>query len=336
LKNFNLFFGISFIGLLSACELTEGPDISLETLNPSSISAYSAKFSAQIRAENNTQILDRGFCWGQSPDPGFYDHFSILEEGQEQFQYETSKLQAGKEYFVGAFYITEADTIFGNQAEFETPDYLIFNPSVEYGTVTDIDGNVYKTITIGEQTWMAENLRTTRYQNGDRVEFAEDEAQWFELRNQSMGGYIFYNLNPEKKDIHGALYNAAAAVDQRNIAPEGWRVPTIEDWEQLIDFLDPFGTNNYGYKLRETTSAHWINEVEPWELTETNVTGFTALASGFFHGGLGSLDKGMASRYWTSSTRTPQQPVYVNLEKSILFSGDIGPAGYSIRCIKEN
>lgn len=182
---------------------------------------------------------------------------------------------------------------------------------------------------------MAENLRTTRYQNGDPIEHANDYDQWIDYDNPRTGAYIFYNNDVENKNIHGALYSWNAVSDQRNIAPSGWRVPSIEDWQKLIDYLDPYDSENFGHTLREATTAHWAIEFPVWLNPEINSTGFTAIPSGFVHGGLGSFGMGFNCRYWTSSTRPPHAPVYVSLGSRISFSDDIGAAGYTIRCIND-
>ena len=112
----------------------------------------------------------------------------------------------------------------------------VFNPLKTYGTLVDIDGNIYKTITIGEQTWMAENLRTTHYQNGDPIPNVKNPSSWGSL---ATGAYCTYNntTNPDSIETFGFLYNGFTIVDTRNIAPKGWHVPTDEDWDKLQTFV---------------------------------------------------------------------------------------------------
>ncbi|MCU4155333.1 fibrobacter succinogenes major paralogous domain-containing protein [Carboxylicivirga sp. A043] len=112
----------------------------------------------------------------------------------------------------------------------------IFNPDKKYGTVNDIDGNVYKTIKIGKQTCMAENLRVTRFRNGDALPNITDNDKW---SIQAVAAYCNYNNTEDLDTIatYGRLYNWYAVADSRNIAPKGWRVATPEDWNILIDYL---------------------------------------------------------------------------------------------------
>ncbi len=102
----------------------------------------------------------------------------------------------------------------------------------KFGSVTDIDGNVYKTISIGTQVWLAENLKVTHYRNGDPIQ----KAGSFDVKNRG-GSYSYYNNDVTNLDTYGALYNWYAVNDVRNIAPEGWRVATEEDWNELELFL---------------------------------------------------------------------------------------------------
>lgn len=327
-----LFFSLLLI--LTGCEKSDNLNTTIETLEVLNITAYSAELNGNLESEENLQILSKGFLLAFEPEPVFGDNSITFEGVTGRFKYEATSLRAGKTYYTRAFYTTETDTAYGDLVEFKTRDYLIFNPHLEYGTVADIDGNVYKTIQIGEQTWMAENLRTTRYQNGDLIEYAENFDQWFEFYPARIkGAYIYYKNDIEYKNIHGALYNWNTAIDTRNVAPAGWRVPSIDDWQKLIDYLDPHNTGTYGDNLRETTTAHWYY-VNPWAPEATNSTGFTAIASGFAHI-YGTAHMGYNCRYWTN-TITPRGPTYVDLySQKLHFHEDIGPAGYIIRCIKE-
>ncbi len=101
-------------------------------------------------------------------------------------------------------------------------------------TVTDIDGNVYRTVKIGTQVWMAENLKTTKYRNGDPIANVTNGASWKAL---TTGAYCWYNNDAENKVTYGGLYNWFVVADSRKIAPTGWHVPTDAEWTVLTDFL---------------------------------------------------------------------------------------------------
>jgi uncharacterized protein (TIGR02145 family) len=108
--------------------------------------------------------------------------------------------------------------------------YPVFNPDLIYGSVTDIDSNVYRTIQIGAQTWMAENLKTTRYDDGNAIPNIIDNSLWVTLKT---GAYRWYNNNKfAYKNLYGALYNWYT-VRTGKLCPVGWHVPSDDEWKQL-------------------------------------------------------------------------------------------------------
>jgi uncharacterized protein (TIGR02145 family) len=119
-----------------------------------------------------------------------------------------------------------------------------FNPSITYGSITDQDGNVYKTVNIGNQTWIAENLKTTKYRNGELIPNVTDNTLW---KNLVTGAYSNYDNDNKKENIYGRLYNWYAVNDTRNLAPLGWHVPSDTEWTTLYSFLG--GEDVAGFKL---------------------------------------------------------------------------------------
>lgn len=150
----------------------------------------------------------------------------------------------------------------------------VFNPDLKYGTMTDQDGNEYKTIVIGTQTWMAENLRTTKYRDGSAIPNVTDNTAWAKL---TTGAYCNYNNTTSADTIatYGRLYNWYAFADSRMIAPTGWHVPTDAEWATLTTYLG--GESVAGEKMKEIGTVHWLR-LRNWA---TNESGFTALPSGF-------------------------------------------------------
>jgi uncharacterized protein (TIGR02145 family) len=142
---------------------------------------------------------------------------------------------------------------------------------IQAQTVKDIDGNVYKTITIGTQVWMAENLRTTKLDDGKIVPLVTDDKIWAGLNTPA---YCWYTNNaPENKNKYGALYNWYT-VSTNKLCPRGWHVPTDAEWKTLITNLG--GESVAGGKLKEKGTSHWQSP----NAGATNETGFTALPSG--------------------------------------------------------
>ena len=161
------------------------------------------------------------------------------------------------------------------------------------GTVTDVDGNVYQTVKIGDQWWMAENLKVTHYRNGDAIPNVTDDTEW---SNLTSGAYCVYDNNESNLDTYGYLYNWYAIDDSRNIAPEGWHVPSDAEWETIIDYLG--GSDVAGGKLKETGSEHWLSP----NTGATNESGFTTLPSGYRIYDSGCFDSLGGYAYFWSST----------------------------------
>lgn len=214
-----------------------------------------------------------------------------------------------------------------------------FNPMKNYGMVTDIDGNIYKTIIIGDQEWMAENLRVTRYQNGDSLVHtritptSRDFGDTNYLDEFDCGAYCSYNDTENLDTIatYGLLYNGYAALDERNIAPKGWRVPNNNDWKKLLNYLSDHGSDSIAsLKLKEKGNLHWEDNIDSPFL---NISGFTALPSKLSQ--VEQMSYGESAIFW-STTKANGRLVTFNIYNSnrtcIELSADI--SGYNIRCIK--
>jgi uncharacterized protein (TIGR02145 family) len=207
-----------------------------------------------------------------------------------------------------------------------------------YGTVKDQDSIIYRTVQIGEQRWMAENLRTTKYRNGDPIQNVTDNKQWKSL---NQGAYCNYDNNSSYAKVYGHLYNWFAVNDSRNIAPAGWRVPSEEDWAILIDYLDY--PERSADKLKETGTTHW----EKMNDGATNYYGFSALPGGYRGNTVfGGADLGYNFCYnglkgiWWSSTDTLSTCAFSReidyMTNTVILRYCQKDNGFSIRCIKDN
>src|ERR1035437_397516 len=194
-------------------------------------------------------------------------------------------------------------------------------------TIKDMDGNIYHAVTIGTQVWMAENLMTTKYRNGNSILAISDKTKW---DNLTEGAYSDDNSTDIK--TYGRLYNWNAVNDSRNIAPKGWHVATDSEWTILTTYLG--GENVAGSKLKEKSTIHW----EYANSDATNQTFFTALPGGSYWsktGIFGVKDFG----YWWTSTQKDSNKAYDRTMNSsniyvFRYSSDKN-AGFSVRCIKD-
>lgn len=197
------------------------------------------------------------------------------------------------------------------------------------GTVSDIDGNIYHTITIGSQVWLAENLRTTRYRNGDPIEKISNNSRWSSTVNGAFCDYENDNTNFIK---YSYLYNWYAVADSRNIAPAGWHIPSDEEWARLINFLG--GERIAGGKLKESGIDHWATRTTG----ATNESGFTALPGGYRFND-GSFYYISYQAYWWSATPYSDSDAWfrnVFNDKISVTRDTFGKnLGFSVRCIKD-
>jgi uncharacterized protein (TIGR02145 family) len=208
------------------------------------------------------------------------------------------------------------------------------------GTVADIDGNIYRTVTIGTQVWMAENLKVTHYRNGDPIPNVTDGPTWAAL---TTGAYCEYNNSIANVATYGRLYNWYAVADSRNIAPAGWHVASDAEWKQLEMTLgmsqsqaDAYGWRGTteGGKLKETGTTHWITPNNG----ATNESGFSALPGGYRNLGGTYLDMGSDAYFWSSTESSSNSAWYRVL---YCLNSDIGRGtnnkdyGFSVRCVRD-
>jgi uncharacterized protein (TIGR02145 family) len=211
----------------------------------------------------------------------------------------------------------------------------VFNSQLSYGTMTDQDGNTYKTIKIGTQTWMAENLRTTKYRNGEAITKVTEQSDWLSLNSNTNGAYCNYNntLNYEAIATYGRLYNWYAVNDIRNIAPTGWHVASIAEWSTLKTYLG--GESVAGGKLKETGTTHWLSGN-----SASNESGFTALPGGT-RGADGTFGLIGEFGHWLSFAESDTDTIWwgwtVDDRTSYLLNFTTDEhGGFSVRCVKDN
>ncbi len=208
-------------------------------------------------------------------------------------------------------------------------------------TVTDIDGNVYKTVKIGNQEWMAENLKVTHYRNGEAIPNIKLNSKW---KSTKIGAYCSYKNEDKNAKKFGYLYNWYAIADSRNIAPEGWHVPTDEDWIDLAIYLGMNPTEAEGTHIRGTDEGGMLKEsgIMNWKKPNTgasNQSGFSALPGGWRGTGRGRFVGLHKSTYFWSSSEMNPKNIWVHSlysDKSEIFRSFITKGkGFSVRCIRD-
>jgi uncharacterized protein (TIGR02145 family) len=294
----------------------------ISTTAVTSILQSTAVSGGNITSDGGSSVTAKGVCWNTSPDPAISDNKTNEGSGFGSFVSNITGLTTNTTYYLRAYSTNNIGTSYGNQVSFTT--------SAPF-TVTDVDGNVYNTVTIGTQVWMAENLKTIKYNDGTNIPLVP--VAWAGLNTPA---YCWQN-NDEgtNKAIYGAIYNWYT-VNTGKLCPTGWHVPSDAEWTVLTTLLG--GESTAGGKLKETGTAHWTNP----NTGATNETGFTALAGGSRTGesGYGTGFSGTGNNgLWWSATIISGSTVWRRFltNSNIVVSRDFSYKfdGLSVRCLKD-
>jgi uncharacterized protein (TIGR02145 family) len=289
-----------------------------------------------IVSDNGSTVVAKGVCWSKNHSPVITDSKSSSSDASGTFNILVTSLDVNTTYYVRAWATNRAGTSYGDEVSFTTADY---------GTVSDVDGNSYRTITIGNQVWMADNLRTTKYSNGDPIPNVISDSEWGEL---SGGAYCWYNNSEaDYKNMYGALYNWFTVTDSRGICPAGWRIPDDSDWTVLIDYLT---ANGYGYEGSGDDIAKSLASATGWTINDylgtignnqssNNTSGFEAKPAGVRIKN-GTFDvEGFICSLWSSKERIGSYANAISLSgefKSVSRGYTYKLDGASVRCLMNN
>ena len=295
------------------------PAHAISTTAVSSIDVTVATSGGTITAYDGAIVTARGVCWSTSHTPTIALSTKTSNgTGTGAFSSNLTGLTLNTTYYLRAYATNNSGlTSYGAEVSFTTL-------AVTAG-VTDVDGNFYHTVTIGTQTWMVENLKTTKYRNGDPI--LSPAGSWSAVVT---GAQAAYNNDAANATKYGLLYNWYAAADSRKIAPVGWHVPTDTEWSTLTTYLG--GPGVAGDKLKESGNVNWLSPS-----AGTNSTGFTALPGGYrlSDGTFSSL--GTNGYWWTSTVYGSYAwfgALYYNFSTASK-SNDAKQLGYSVRCLKD-
>jgi uncharacterized protein (TIGR02145 family) len=321
---FEIIILIAGIFFLSSC--TNDPP-AVRTAIASSITKTSAVSGGNVTDDGNSEVTARGVCWDITGNPNINSFKTTDGKGTGSFESEITGILENTTYYVRAYATNKEGTSYGNQVEFTTLP------------LADIDGNNYKTVKLGTQVWMAENLKTTRYNDGTSIPNVTDDAEW---SVQTEGAYCWQNNNLQNKDIYGALYNWFTVATNK-LCPTGWHVPTDSEWRTFYVFtgMSESAANGFGWigmdnggKLKETGTEHWATP----NAGATDELGFKALPGGVRYDYSQFSDSGDFGAWW-ASTESESLSAYVCILVGI--NADINRmmylklAGLSVRCIKD-
>lgn len=281
--------------------------------------------SGEVTSSGGATVTARGLCWSKDQTPTIADEKTSNGKGVGSFTDYITDLTADTIYYVRAYAINSEGTGYGNIESFTTKKQTTYVT----GKVTDIDGNTYRTVKIGNQWWMAENLKVTRYRNGDSIPNVTDPTDWAIL---STGAYCDNENNVNNGSIYGHLYNWHAINDSRNMAPLGWHVPSIEEYQNLIDILG--GDSVAGGKMKSIGTLYWDSP----NTGATNESGFSALPAGARSCAINFRGLGNEAFFWSSTELEGNRVLYIKMVSDSTWTKRIiamKEFGISVRCVKD-
>jgi uncharacterized protein (TIGR02145 family) len=304
----------------------------LTTTTVSSITSTTASSGGNISNDGGGAVTAKGVVWSTSQNPTIALTTKTVDGiGTGSFTSNLTGLSPSTLYYVRAYATNSAGTAYGNQQTLTTATST--NP-------VDVDGNVYTTVTIGSQVWIKENLKVTKYRNGDPIQTNLNNTAW---ENTTTGACAIYNNDAANNTTYGTLYNWYAVADSRDLCPVAWHVPSDEEWKTLEIYLGMIASDadltgfrgtaqNVGGKLKSTSL--WINP----NGGATNESGFSGLPGGTrnFSGGYNSLNS--HGNFWSSTENSTTIAWYRTLyyfDGSSIRGTTNKQNGYSVRCIKD-
>ena len=309
------------------CIKDESTSIQINTNAVTSITASSAQSGGNISSDGGSIVIARGVCWNSYGAPTTADYLTEDGSGTGEFTSALTGLQPNTTYYLRAYASNADGTTYGNELSFTTL-------AVQFGSLSDIDGNNYKTVVIGDRTWMAENLKTTRFVNGDNIPDISNDADWSNYSAQALPATCLVGNSPYNLDVYGKFYNWYAVNDSRQLCPEGWKVPSNDEWISLMNYLG--GEDLAGGRLKEAGTDHWA---EP-NTGATNDTYFSARPAGDRQDNGSFYSITYRAYFWTCDeySLTEAYMVFMDNESSRFLHHYVPNKGFgmAVRCIKDD
>lgn len=322
-------------GYIVVANNTQLPNLTIT--NISNVTNTTASSGGTISSQGGSAVTARGVCWSTNPNPTIANTKTTNGTSIGSFVSNITGLTTNTTYYVRAYATNSSGTAYSTQLSFITTgsgntNNPNLNPNLTYGSVTDVEGNKYATIQIGYQTWMAENLKTSKYNDGTAIPNVTDNTAW---SNLTSGAYSVYNFSPENNATYGKLYNWYA-VNTGKLAPAGWHVATDAEWEQLNTYLG----SNAGLKMKSIGNI--TDGTGLWNKSAgsegTNTSGFSGLPGGYrSYDGTFYVIGGFG--FWWSSSEYNTNYAWsrgLNYSDSDLYRYDYSKKdGFSVRCVRD-
>lgn len=284
------------------------------TINVVSITFNSAVSGGYASSNTGDPVIVKGVCYSTTSNPTINDGVVNSGSGNGRYTSTITGLLPSTQYYVRAFATNGTGTAYGSEVSFTTSAGSLQCPS----TVSDIDGNVYNVVKIGYQCWIKENLKTSKYRNGDTISYASS------MPSNTSSNYSYYNNNSSYNGTYGKLYQWSTANDSRGLCPVGWHVPSNQNWLDLSNELNANGGAMKAITLWDAPNGG-----------ATNSSGFTAYGGGMLDGsGYRLINK--YGYFWSSTgSQFNTHVIWLTNDLGGFNWGTTSNFFVSVRCIKD-
>jgi uncharacterized protein (TIGR02145 family) len=295
------------------------------------------EINVTVHSDGGSSVTSRGVVWSLNPNPTILLNTKTEDgNGIGSFISKVTGLKPGTSYYIRSYATNSNGTVYGPEEYLTTSAILQGNSCTNMPSIKDIDNNTYNTVQIGSQCWMRENLKVTRYNDGSLIPLDASGGNtgissgetW---STRTTGARTLYGNDINNLTTFGYLYNWYAGTDSRGLCPNGWRVPSNDDWGKLYEFLSPNNSSDIDGKLKAVGTQYWHHP----NLGATNETGFSALPGGKrFENGTFNLLK-IEGIYLDTDGSTNYANFYHNYPHYRWWESNANKkTGVSVRCIK--
>jgi uncharacterized protein (TIGR02145 family) len=323
---------------------TQNGIIVLTTSVINDVTSNSATSGGNITNDGGTSVIARGVVWSLNPGPTLADNYTEDGNGIGSYPSAITGLIENIHYYVRAYATNGTGTYYGNERSFYTFDCG--------SLLTDADNNTYNTVLVGNQCWMKENLKTTKYRNGTTINNPTGNTNW---KNNTTGAYAWYENDISWKHSYGALYNWHAVNKANGLCPTGWHVPSDTEWMQLVDYVVAQGfpnqwgnTNGAGHALKSCRQVNSplggvcnTNTHPRWNSNSTNYGfdefGFSGLPGGCRNNNGTFDDVGYIGFWWSATENLAGHAWFRFLGLGSAVGDNFYPKtlGFSVRCLRD-
>lgn len=295
--------------------------VAITTFDVSEVNNTSAMSGGMILSDGGMQITQRGICWSKNSYPTIADNVTNDGAGVGSFTSTMKGLEIGTTYYVRSYAINSEGVSYGNETYFRTTQPT----SGEAPLIYDVNGNSYKTVYIGTQRWMSQNLKASTFNDGTSIPMLTDNSKWESVKTAA---WCYFNNDASTNNSKGKLYNwyflDKNSVGDKNICPTGWHIPSIEEIELLINYVG--------------SDAQKLKSISGWSLgSGNNQSGFNGLPAGYRATNGSYYGEGQLGVFWSKSEVYSYDARILELNTNNYpqtFRED-KRNGYSIRCVKD-